>query len=159
MYHESTGLRNKMLSKTGGAISGGSLYDILDLGFIMIYSGTVPATADALIDPSCVLLVTISNNSTATGLKFEDNAVSGGLAKLSTEVWSGVVNAPGGVASFYRHIGATEHAGTIGEASTVLPRLQGDISTFGAELNLTNTTLATGATQTIDYYYVGLPTL
>ena len=157
-YKVSTGLRNKVLSKTGGAIGGGSLYDVLDLGFLMIYSGPVPATADAAIDGANTLLVTISNASTATGLKFEDDAVTGGLAKLNTEVWSGVV-ATSGVATFYRHIGAAEKAGVIGDLSTTKPRLQGEIGVYGKELNLTSTTLTAAGTQTVDYYYVGLPTL
>lgn len=158
MFHESTGLRNKMLSKTGGTIAGGSLYDVLDLGQIMIYGGTVPATADDVIGGGSTLLVTITNASTATGIKFEDNASGGGLAKKTAEVWSGVVAATG-TATFYRHIGAAEKAGTIGAASTLLPRLQGAVGVYGAELNLTNTTLTAAGTQTIDYYYVGLPTL
>lgn len=157
-YKVSTGLRNKILSKTGGAIAGGSLYDVLNLGFIMIYTGTVPATADAALDGSNTLLVTISNASTATGLKFEDDAVTGGLAKLSTEVWSGVV-ATSGTATFYRHVSAAEHAGVIGDLSTTKPRLQGEIGVYGKELNLTSTSLTAAGTQTVDYYYVGLPTL
>lgn len=158
-YHVSTGLRNKVLSKAaGGTIGGGSLADVMNLGFIMIYDGPVPASADAALDASNHLLVTISNNSTATGLTFEADAVNGGLAKLSTEVWSGVV-ALSGTATFYRHVSATEHAGTIGGLSTTLPRVQGGIGQFGAELNLTSTSLVAAGTQTIDYYYIGLPTL
>jgi hypothetical protein len=156
--HESTGLRNKRLSKTGGSIAGGSLYDVMDLGFILIYDGPVPADADAALTVANHLLVTISNNSTATGIKFEDNAVNGALAKKSTEVWSGVV-ATSGVATFYRHIGATEAAGTIGALSTVLPRIQGECGVYGSEMDMTNTSLTAAATQPVDYYYVGQPTL
>ena len=155
-YHVSTGLRNKLLSKSAGAIVGGSLADLLDLGKIMIYSGAVPATADDAV--SGTLLVTITNNSTATGLTFEDNAVTGGISKAAGETWSGVI-ALSGTATYYRHIGAAEAAGTVGASSTVLPRLQGAVGLFGAELNLTNTTLTAAGTQTLDYYFVGLPTL
>lgn len=150
-YHVSTGLRNGMLDD-------GCLAQILNGGFIMIYDGPVPASADAALDAANHLLVTISNAGTATGLTFEGAAVDGGLAKNATEVWSGTI-ATTGTATFYRHIGQNEKAGTIGAQSTTLPRLQGTVGVYGAELNLTNTTLTAGGTQTVDYYFVGLPTL
>jgi len=45
MLKASTGLRTKLLDT-------GSLKSILDGGVINIYSGPVPATADAALDPS-----------------------------------------------------------------------------------------------------------
>lgn len=156
-YHVSTGLRNKLLSSAAGSLTGGSLFNTMDLGFIMIYDGLVPASADDALSGNN-LLVTISLASSATGLSFEPVAVNGGLAKLTGAVWSGLV-ALTGTATFYRHVSAAEHAGVIGGTSTILPRVQGSIAVFGAELNLTNTTLTAAGTQTIDYYYIGLPTL
>ena len=142
----STALRNKMLDT-------GSLRDIMSLGFIKIYSGTVPSTADDATG-SATLLVTLSVSSSGTGLTFEPVAVAGGLAKTTSEVWSGV-NAAGGVASFYRHVAV----GDTGALSTTQPRVQGTISVAGDDMNLTNTTLAGGATQTLDFYQLYLPTL
>lgn len=123
----------------------------MNLGFIKIYSGAVPATADAAVTGT--LLVTISNASTATGLTFELAAVAGALAKTTAEVWSGV-NALGGVATHYRHVAA----GDTGLLSTTEARVQGLISNVGSDMNLTNTTLTGGATQTVDYYQLQLPT-
>ena len=69
-------------------------------------------------------------------------------------VWSGV-NVATGTATFYRHVGAADD----GTLSTTQPRIQGTVGTVGAELNLSSTSLTTGATQTIDYYSIALPTL
>ena len=143
--HVSTALRNKLLDT-------GSLKANMALGFIKIYSGVSPANADAAV--TGVLLSTISNASTATGINLAAAASSGVITKLGTETWSGV-NAAGGVAGYYRHVAP----GDTGVLSTTEARLQGDIATAGVELNLSSTTLTNGATQTIDFYSVQLPTL
>lgn len=143
----STGLRNKVLDTS-------PLRTALNLGFIKVYSGTPPATADAAIGGGNTLLCTISNNSTGTGLTMEAAAVSGILEKETTEVWSGV-NVASGTATFYRHVAV----GDTGASSMTEARIQGDIATAGADMNLSNTVLASAATQTIDYYVVALPTL
>lgn len=142
----STGLRNKLLDSA-------PLRTALDLGFLKIYSGTVPATADDALG-SAVLLCTISNNGTATGLTFDAAASSGVLAKASGEVWKGT-NAASGTASFYRFVAP----GDTGALSTTEARMQGAIAVSGAELNLSSTTLTAAAEQTIDYFVTAIPTL
>lgn len=141
----STGLRSSLLST-------GSLRSVLNLGFINIYAGDVPASADAALG-SATLLVTISNASTATGLTLEATATAGVIAKEPSEVWSGV-NGASGVASFYRHVAP----GDDGLESTEQARIQGTAAVFGGDMNLTSTTLTSGATQTIDFYTLSLPT-
>ncbi len=145
-YKVSTGLRNKVLDTS-------SLKMALANGFIKIYGGTVPASADAALDGSNALLCTISVSSSGTGLTF-DNAVQGVLPKTEEEIWSGV-NALTGGATFYRHVAP----GDDGALSTTQARLQGAVGLAGAELNLSSTQLVAGATQTVDYYVVALPTL
>ena len=140
----STGLRNKMLDT-------GSLRASLGAGFIHIYAGAEPATADDAIG-AATLLTTISNASTATGITFEAAASAGVLPKLASEIWSGL-NVAGGVASFYRHVAA----GDTGALSTTQARIQGTCGLAGADMNLSNTTLANGATHTVDFYQVNLP--
>lgn len=142
----STGLRKNLLDT-------GSLKATMALGFIKIYAGTVPTTADDAIG-SATLLTTISVNSTGTGVSFDTAAAGGTLSKAPGEVWSGV-NAAGGTATFYRHVAV----GDTGALSTTEARIQGTVGTSGAELNLSAVTLTNGATQTVDYYSVTLPTL
>jgi len=150
MLKISTGLRNAMLASA-------AMQSSLNLGVINIYAGNVQPTADAALDSTNVLLCTITNNSTTTGLTLGGGtgAVSAGiLGKTSTEVWSGV-NVASGVATMYRHVAA----GDTGALSTTAPRIQGQIATAGSDMNLTNTTLSIGATQTLSSYSVALPTL
>ena len=142
----STGLRNKMLDT-------GSLKSRLALGFIKIYSGAEPATADDAV--SGTLLCTISVSGGATGLSLDTTAAAGVLAK-SAEVWSGAIVATA-VAGYYRF----SAVGDTGVGSTTEERIQGSVGLAGADLNLSNTSLTTNASlsaQTIDYYVVTLPT-
>ena len=146
MLKESTGLRNYM------ALTG-SLKQALNLGTIVIYAGVVPATADAALNGNTVLC-TVTNNSTGTGITFDTSASGGTISKAPAEVWSGL-NATSGVASFYRHVAP----GDDGTSSALQSRLQGQIATSGAELNLTSVSLVAGATQTVDFYSISVPTL
>lgn len=142
-YQISTGLRNKMLDT-------GSLSSIMNLGFIYLYSGTVPASADAALTGTQVCK--ISNNSTATGLTL-DPAVSGTIPKKSSEVWSGVNSATATVTHF-RWVGASD----TGVLSTTEPRIQGLIGVVGSDMNLSSVSLTSGATQNIDTFNWTLPT-
>jgi hypothetical protein len=100
------------------------------------------------------LLCTISINSAGTGINFDTAASGGVLSKATSEVWSGV-NVATGTASYYRHVASSDD----GTLSTTAVRLQGAVGLVGAELNLSSVSLTSGATQTIDYYSVALPTL
>lgn len=140
----STGLRNAMLVT-------GSFKNQMDLCKLKIYAGTVPASANDSIGAATLLCV-VSNNGTATGLTFEAAAVDGVLSKTAAEVWSGT-NVAGGVASFYR----LETAADTQALSPTEKRVQGTVGVAGADLNLSNTTLVSGAPQAINFYTVALP--
>jgi hypothetical protein len=140
----STGLRNHLLVT-------GSLKDALDGGVIRIYSGTEPATADAALAGN-TLLCTISNNGAGTGITLDGTPSSGVVSKATGETWKGT-NAASGLASFYRFSGLAD-AGTL---STSEVRAQGSIAAVGAELNLANPTLTSGAEQRVDTYVIGMP--
>lgn len=142
----STGLRNSVMVT-------GSLRAALANGFIKIYDGTEPATADAALG-GATLLCTISVAAGGTGITLDSTAVDGVASKPTGTVWSGV-NAATGTARFYRHVAP----GDDGSLSTTQARVQGRISTAGADINLTSTALTSGATQTLDYYTLALPTL
>lgn len=142
---QSTGSRNQMLDTA-------PFRTIYNLGFVKLYAGTPPASADDALG-GATLLCTLSNNSTGTGLTFEANAVNGVIAKTATETWSGV-NAATGTASFYRLVTPADTGG----ASTTEPRVQGNIGTAGSDMNLTSTSLTSGATQTLPTFNVSLPT-
>lgn len=144
MISISTGLRNALLSSN-------NLKAIFDAGSeIRIYGGTVPADADAAIPGGATLLVTIKNGS--SGITFAAAAAGGVLEKSAAETWSGI-NVATGAPTFYRHV-LTADAGA---ASTTAPRYQGNVGVAGADMNLTSSTLTSGATQTLDYHAVAIP--
>jgi len=142
----STGLRNYMLIT-------GSLKAALDLGFVRIYAGAVPADADAAIaDEAGQRLCTITKDGDGTtGLTIASTASSGTVTKAN-EVWQGT-NSATGTATFWRFY----KTGDTGGASTSLVRLQGLAATSGSELVMTSTSLVSGAPQAISYFSVSLP--
>src|SRR5580765_4924411 len=133
----STGLCSKLMDTS-------PFRTIFNLGFIKIYSGAIPATADAAITGT--LITTITNNSTATGLTWEAAAVAGVLAKKSTETWSGV-NGATATATYYRLIAV----GDTGGLSTTEARIQGTIGTGAGDMNFGTTALVSGDTLPINY--------
>ena len=142
----STGLRNYTLDT-------GSLKAGLASGSLKIYSGAVPADADAAVTGT--LLVTISESSGGTGLSLATSA-SGGVITKDATTWSGVVSGAGTQTATYWRL---TQAGDTGVLSTTERRLQGLVATSGAEMVMTSTALTNGATQTIDYFSIAAPTL
>ena len=142
----STGLRNAMLASAPFRVA-------MNLGNMKIYAGVAPGDADAAIPVGTVLLCTITNNATGTGLTFEADASAGVIVKTASEIWKGV-NLATGAAAFYRLVGASDNAAS----STTQPRVQGTVATAGADLNLSSVSLTAGANQTIDFFSMALPT-
>lgn len=83
----------------------------------------------------------------ANGLTFGDSA-AGVLTKSSTETWSGVAGASG-TAGWFRFYGSVADAGSLDSAELYI-RLDGNVATSGANLNVSSTTFTSGATQTLD---------
>ncbi len=132
----STGAANAMVGTSGlkGALESGSME-------LCIYAGTMPADANDAIG-SATLLVTIKNG--ASPLTW--STPSGGvISKPSGETWSGVAVADG-VATF----GRFTHAADTGASSTTEVRVQGDVSSVGAFINLDNTAIVNGTVQTVN---------
>src|SRR4051812_36438234 len=119
----STGLRNKLLDT-------GSLRSIFNLGFIKVYNGTAPGSADDAV--AGTLILTISNNNTGTGLTFAASASGGAITKNLAETWSGAATASL-AANYYRLVAP----GDTGASSTTEPRVQGSVGVTGADLNMT----------------------
>jgi len=86
------------------------------------------------------------------GLLFTD-ADTGALVKDPDQVWSGVAGNTG-TAGWFRLVGPVVDAGG---SSAVLPRLDGNVATSGANLNLSSTTITATATQTISTFTVTMP--
>jgi len=126
-----------------------SLQDIFYKGFMEIYSGPQPSSANDA--PTGTLLCTVYSNGTSEGLSFDD-AVSGTIAKAAAETWSGTSTATG-TAGWFRF----KSAGDGGASSQTDERLDGSVATSGAQLNMSSTTVTSGAVQTISTFAITMP--
>lgn len=140
----STGLRNYMAAS-------GSVKAALTGGYINIYSGAAPSSADAAATGT--LLCVVSVDDTGAGLNLADTAADGVLGKAS-EVWSGT-NLESGTAGYFRFV----ESGDDGSSSSSALRLQGDCGVAGKELNLSSVNLTANAVQSIDAGNIVFPTL
>lgn len=89
------------------------------------------------------------------GLNWGD-ASANVLIKLASETWSGVAGASG-TAGWFRFEASVTDAGALDSLEAIL-RLDGAVATSGAELNMTPTSITSGATQTITSFAITLPT-
>jgi hypothetical protein len=142
----STGLRNDLLVTDG-------LGNLMAAGFLKLYAGTVPATADAALG-SATLICTISISGGGTGINLAATASAGVVSKATAETWSGT-NAAAGTVTFFRYVAP----GDDGTLSTTQRRIQGSIGLVGEDLNLSSVALSSGAPQNIDFFNIALPTL
>jgi len=90
----------------------------------------------------------------ANGLKFGDSA-NGALVKKTGQSWSGVATGTG-TAGWFRMKGAVSDAGAL-DSSEVYHRLDGNVGTSGANLNLSSTSIVTSATQTLSTFTLTEP--
>ena len=139
------------------SFKGGSLKDVLHDGVLRIYTGSQPSSPDAAVAGTFLMEVTVSGGTFVAGafgngLEF-GAAASGAIAKAAAEVWQAVALASG-TAGWFRFVGNATDAGG---ASTTLPRVDGSVGTSGADLNMSSTTVTTGATYTIDTFTLTLP--
>lgn len=142
----STGLRDKLLN--GGA--SGGLKNALNLGFIAIYSGPQPLTADSAA--SGTLLGIVSVGGAGTGLTF-GNSASGTIAKTPTEDWK-FVGIADGTAGWFRFHPA---AGNPALSSATEARIDGNIATSGGDLNISNIAVKIGVPNTVDVFQFTMP--
>ncbi len=169
--HTVTSLTTTVLTMTGDTIAdegtanangkidvliGGSWKDILRDGVLRIYTGSQPTAADDGETGSQVLEITISSGtftpgSPAAGLNF-GTSTAGVINKSSSEIWSGVgmVNGTAGWFRFYANDRTT------GSSATAI-RFDGACATSGGQLNMSSTSIVSGATTTIDSFNVTLP--
>jgi hypothetical protein len=139
------------------AAEGGSLKDILRDGVLRIYSGSQPSSPDAAVSGTLLLEVSVDagafvHGAFDNGLEFGD-AADGAISKASGETWqdTGIAS---GTAGWFRFVGNPTDDGS---ASTSLPRLDGNVGTSGADLNMSSTAVVAGSTYTIDSFTLTLP--
>jgi len=145
-FQFSTGLKNGILGTS-------SLSTLLTDGYIKLYAGTMPATADGALG-AAVLLNTYSDASgsgAGNGLEF-DAPDSGGISKQTGQVWSGL-SVAAGTATFFRYI---QQADT-GVDSPTQVRVQGTVGGAGADMFVQTAAISDATTYTIDYFTIVIP--
>lgn len=145
------GLRNHILQVS-------SVEAALTLGFLMIYSGSQPASANDAA--TGVRLATIAVDGGAIGLTFDAIVVAGTLPKAAAEVWNGTAGATGTAGWFRFHELDTNKATTEASADaggSGVKALDGSIAVSGADLNMSNVSVVSGATQTVTDFNIVQP--
>jgi len=143
----STGCRNAMLGDTTHK----GIKGALDSGFMNVYTGTQPASADTGATGTLLGTVTV-NNDGVTGITWTA-AASGVLAKNGSELWQ-FGGLAAGVAGWFRFYPA---GGSPGSTSTTEVRVDGLIGTAGADANMSNTNVALSAVSTVDSASITMP--
>ena len=162
----STKLAKYLLGSSKGTPHvGSSLRRIMKDGFIELYPGTQPASADTAPPTASTPLVQIAANAGSpvqgrTGLEFATAAVDNVLSKAAGQTWSGegksVATSSGTTAGWFRFYHSGYKGGGSSDGATSVC-FDGSIATSGADLNMSNTTIVDGATTTLDTFTVTLP--
>lgn len=113
-----------------------------------------------VVDSTCVTLVGTDVNmasgvTSANGLKY-DKAAAGVMDKHDSQTWSGVA-AASGTAGWFRLEGPVADSLALDSAEAQF-RIDGAVSTSGAQLNMSSTSITSAATQTITSFPITLPT-
>ena len=87
-----------------------------------------------------------------------DVASAGVIQKSPLEVWSGVVTGAGTqTAGWFRFKGSVADDNTLDSTNVKWIRMDGTISTTGANMNMSNTSLVNGVTQTLNTFAFTVP--
>jgi hypothetical protein len=137
------------------ALKGGSLRNLFKRGILVLYSGAMPATADAAETGTKLLEVTVESGAftagaPANGLQF--GAPSSGTISKDAETWSGVGLATG-EAGYYVFYDNTYTTGI----STTAIRFMGSCSESLGDLILSDCTVTASASKTITAFSVTMP--
>lgn len=147
----STGLVNALLDT-------GSLRATMADGVLDVYSGTQPATADAVETGTKLLSITLASGAftggvATNGLEMEASATSGVLEKSASEVWSGDGIAAG-TAGWFRWYDNDYTTG----ASTTAVRADGSVGTSSAfEMQMSNLSITIGGETIINSFSYTIP--
>lgn len=131
--------------------TGGGIKASMRAGFINIYTGPQPLTADTGATGTLLGTVTLDGDG-VTGLTW-DGAVDGVLSKAVSESWK-FTGLAAGTAGWWR---AYISGDTPTNVSTTHPRVDGNIATTGGDMALTNLTVSVGAPNTVSTATMTMP--
>lgn len=137
----STGVRDGLAGTAG-------LKGMFDGGFIRIYTGGQPSSADDA--ETGTELVEISTTAGTVGVSF--GTVGSGNLPKSAAIWSGIAIVAG-VGGWFRLYDSNKATGSNGTAR----RIDGNVGVSGSDLVLGNSSISLGATVTIDTFTLQVP--
>jgi len=149
----STKLRTQLVDDAGFA-------EIFANGIIDIYTGSQPGSADLAATGTKVGRFTLaggafSAGTSTNGLTF-GTAANGAVAKSGT--WSFSAGLATGTAGWFRlKTNAGADTDTDDSTNKALARLDGSISTSGADMNLSNVSITTSTPVTVDTFTFTIP--
>jgi hypothetical protein len=108
---------------------------------------------EAAVTGTQTLTLNAVANATADTIRF--GSASDGVISKASETWSGV-GVSTGTAGYFRIVNSADD-GLTDAVNKVFPRLQGNVGISGTEMTLSNTTITSGATQTIDTATITMP--
>ncbi len=147
----SDALRDSMLETT-------SVEAALTLGFLIIYSGSQPASANDAATGTRLATIAVSDG--AVGLTYDPIVTAGTLPKAVAETWSGTAAATGTAGWFRLNALSTNKAGTetaaaTGGAGNVA--MDGSIAVTGGDINMSNVSIVSGALQSVTVFNIVMP--
>lgn len=137
----STGMRTAMAGTNGG------IQELLNNGWLEIYTGAQPLSADAVETGQMICKVS-STQGTAVGDGCKFGTAASGTVPLTTPKWEGVVVVDAQVAGWFRFYGSNGTGGSHGTSSAAI-RLDGNCGVSGSDLVLKHTNLSIDSILTI----------
>lgn len=128
-----------------------SLKALLDNGFVRIYSGAIPASADAALG-GATLMNEISAGGGGTPVTWESTAPGGVLSKKVSENWTGNIIV-GGTPTFFRYVLAAD----AGDASSSAVRIQGTAGPLGSDMFISELPMVATAPQSFSLFQIAIP--
>jgi hypothetical protein len=119
-------------------------------------TGTIAGTLTTVTATYVALGTTTTGIAPVNGLIFGAPA-AGVIAKLASQIWSFNGVAAGTAGWFRLYASDTADTGALLSAEPYYPRLDGSIAVSGADMNLSNITIAIGAPNTIDSFIYTQP--
>lgn len=120
---------------------------------IDIYGGTIPAQANDA--PGSTRLARISLTGTGSAVSWETSSTEGQLEKNASEVWYGLCTLAGTATWFRICTVADDQSDDDGTLSRY--RIDGTVSTSGADMNLASTTFAVNDPIVLSAFSLTLP--
>lgn len=146
----STGFSKKLMTGTSSAT------ELFTGGKIIVYSGTVPANADAATGAAVAVWTITKTNGTPSGLTF-DAGVTGSraLVKAAADTWGGDITGTPADVTFFRLLESAD-TGTDADTDGAYARVQGTVGVTEGDFRVASVSLSAG-TKNLSAFSMQIP--